>query len=340
MTTTITPRSVSDAVVVDAPEVRSQRLKTLAGTGFNVVLAVVIFIVGAIVVPGFAQAGSVRSMAVLASFLGIAALGQTMAVLVGGIDLSVPAIIGAGNVMAAKLTGDGVPSVLMVVLVLLMGVLVGCFNGYVSHRWRIPPLIITLATASIVGGLVLLWTGAKITGSAPQWLTQLTSPASTTGPLPIAPVVLIWLALALVLAFIVRRTKLGRQIYAFGVNRKAATLMLVSQTRVSVIAFGASGLFASIAGLLLAGFTGSGVFNVGDQYLFLAIAAVVVGGTSLLGGRGGPLRTVIGSIVLIELTTMLAGFHLSAAAQQAVLGAVIVLVVAFYGRERRISERI
>ncbi len=97
---------------------------------------------------------------------------------------------------------------------------------------------------------------------------------------------------------------------------------------------------AALSGLLLAGFTGAGLFTVGNPYLFQSIAAVVIGGTSLLGGRGGIFRSVLGSLTLVALTTLLVGLSLSSAAQQAVLGAVIVLVTALYGRERSVGDRI
>lgn len=303
-------------------------------------VAVIVFFVGAVLVPGFGSAGSLRSMSVLAAFLGIAALGQTLVVLIGGIDLSVPALIGAGNVVAARLAGEGVPGPVVVLVVVAVGVLVGVVNGFVTQRWNVPSLVVTLATGSIVAGAILIWTNARLTGSAPDWLVALTAPSSTTGPLPVAPAVLIWLALAAVAAFVLRRTIVGIQLYTVGVNRVAASLMLASDRRISMIAYATSAGLAAVAGLLLAGFTGAGLYNVGDPYLFLSIAAVVVGGTSLLGGRGGPLQTVVGTVVLIQLTTLLVGFGLSSAAQQAILGLVIVAVVAFYGRERSIGERL
>lgn len=303
-------------------------------------VALLVFVLGAFLVPGFASAGSLRSMAVLAAFLGIAALGQTLVVLIGGIDLSVPALIGAGNVIAARLAGESVPGPVFVAVVVAMGLLIGILNGFITQRWNVPSLVVTLATGSVVAGAVLIWTGARLTGSTPDWLVALTAPSSTMGPIPIAPIVPIWLLLAVVAAFLLRLTKTGRQVYAVGVNRSAAALMLASDRRVSMIAYGVSGGMAAVAGLFLAGFTGAGLYNVGDPYLFLSIAAVVVGGTSLLGGRGGPLQTIVGTVVLIQLTTMLVGFGLSAAAQQAILGVVIVVVVAFYGRERSLGERL
>jgi ribose transport system permease protein len=317
------------------------RLRGSIGSGPAQVLTILaIFLLGRSTVVGYSDLSSVRAMCVLASFLGIAVMGQTLVVLVAGIDLSVPALIGAGNVMTAKLTGQGVSSPTVILLVLAAGFLVGVVNGFITSRWQVPALIVTLATGSVVGGAVLLWTNAQLSGQAPAWLADFTSSAATTGPLPVAPVVVLWLVLAAIGEFVLRRTRGGRKLYVRGVNREAARMMLVSDRSVTTVAFGCSGLLAALSGLLLTGFTGSGLFDVGAPYLFSAIAAVVVGGNSLLGGRGSILRGALGALALTELTTLLVGFSLSSAAQQAVLGAVIVLVVATYGREQPLGSQV
>jgi ribose transport system permease protein len=320
---------------------RGSWLARSAGSGpAQVAVIAVIFLFGRSTVVGFSDLLSVRAMSVLAAFLGIAAMAQTLVVLIGGIDLSVPAVIGAGNVITSKLNGDNVPSPVIVVIVLAVGFGVGLVNGYVASRWRVPPLIVTLATSSVVSGGILLWTNAALTGTAPGWLTRFTSAAASTGPVAIAPVVVLWLVLAVVGECMLRRTPAGRKLYVRGVNPQAARLMLVSDRWVSSLAFGCAGLLSALAGLLLTGFTGSGLFGVGSPYLFSAIAAVVVGGNSLLGGRGSIVRATLGAIALTELTTLLVGFSLSSSAQEAVLGVVIVLVVACYGREQPLSSRI
>jgi ribose transport system permease protein len=308
--------------------------------GFQLLTVAAVFVAGSIVVPGFLEPTALRSMLVLAALLGIAAIGQTFVVLVGGIDLSVPAMVGAGNVITARLAGDGTPSVQIILIVLGIGMLVGAVNGFITSRWHIPPLVVTIATGSVVGGGVLLWTNATLSGSAPEWLTRFTSSASSTGPLPVAPVVVLWVAVAVLAQVFMTRTRPGRQIYMLGANREAARLMLVGERAVTMLVFALCAAFAALTGLLLAGFTGAGLFNVGDPYLFQTIAAVVVGGTSLLGGRGGILRSVLGAVTLVALTNLLIGLALTSAAQQAVLGAVIVLVTALYGRERAVADRV
>ncbi|HEY1698390.1 MAG TPA: ABC transporter permease [Trebonia sp.] len=320
---------------------RDTRLARSAGNGpAQVIVIIVIFLAGRGTVYGFSDLSSVRAMSVLAAFLGIAAMAQTLVVLIGGIDLSVPAVIGAGNVITATLTGDGLPSAAVAAIVLAAGLGVGLVNGYVTSRWRVPPLVVTLATGSVVSGAILLWTNAALTGTAPGWLNSFTSAAAKTGPVPIAPVVVLWLALAAAGEYLLRRTPAGRRLYIRGVNPEAARLMLISDQRVTTAAFGLAGLLSALAGLLLTGFTGSGLFDIGSPYLFSAIAAVVVGGNSLLGGRGNIIRCVLGAIALTELTTLLVGFSLSSSAQEAVLGIVIVIVIAGYGREQPLSHRI
>lgn len=320
---------------------RSTWLARSAGSGpAQIVVIVAVFLIGRSTVVGFSDLSSIRAMSVLAAFLGIAAMAQTLVVLIGGIDLSVPAVIGAGNVITAKLNGDHVPSPAIVLIVLAIGFAIGLVNGYVTSRWRVPPLIVTLATSSVVSGAILLWTNAALTGTAPGWLTSFTSADSSTGPVAVTPLVVLWLVLAATGEYALRRTSPGRKLYVRGVNPAAARLMLVSDRWVSSLAFGGAGLLSALAGLLLTGFTGSGLFDIGSPYLFSAIAAVVVGGNSLLGGRGSILRAALGAIALTELTTLLVGFSLSSSAQEAVLGIVIVVVVACYGREQPLSHRI
>ncbi|HWD03426.1 MAG TPA: ABC transporter permease [Amycolatopsis sp.] len=299
-----------------------------------------VFVVGMLVVPGFADPSSVRAMLVIASFLGIAAVGQTFVILIGGIDLSLPALLGAGNVIAARLAGDGVPSPLVIAVVLCLGAAVGVANGLVTALWKLPSLVVTLATGSLAGGAVLLWTNATLTGSAPAWLTSFTSAVSGVGPIPLAPVVVAWVVLTVAAQVFLLRSRPGRQIQMLGANREAARLMLVGESRITALCFGISGALAALSGLLLTGFTGAGLFTVGDPYLFESIAAVVIGGTTLVGGRGGAGRSLLGSLTLTTLTTLLIGLSLTTPAQQAVLGAVIVAVTALYGRDRAVGDRI
>lgn len=300
-----------------------------------------LYAIGQATIDGYGTKSSILSMLVLASFLGIAAAGQTFAILLGGIDLSVPFLIGAGNVLASQLSGgDHWPFALVVAFIVTMALLVGAVNGYVSHRFDIHPLIVTLGVGSMVGGGVLVWTKARLTGSAPSWLGSFVSPGGKVAGIGIPPVVLLWLVLAVVIVVVLAKTQAGRRLYATGANPEGARLALVNTTRVWTGAFAASAVCAAIAGILLAGFSGTGLFDIGTPYLFTTIASVVIGGTSLLGARGDYARTVLGVLILTQITTLLIGLELSAAMQQAFLGAVILVVVATYAREPHVRNRI
>jgi ribose transport system permease protein len=179
-----------------------------------------------------------------------------------------------------------------------------------------------------------------LTGSAPTWLATFTSPGGHTGPIGVPSVVVLWLVLSIAVVVVLAKTAIGRRLYATGANPVAARLSLVNTTRVWTGAFAASAACSALAGVLLAGFSGTGLFDIGTPYLFTTIASVVIGGTSLLGARGDYVRTVFGVLILTQITTLLIGYGLSDSMQQAVLGVVIVVVVATYAREPHVRNRI
>jgi ribose transport system permease protein len=305
-----------------------------------VFLILALFAFGAIKIDGLASAYSINSMLVLASLLGIAATGQTIAVLLGGIDLSIPFVIGFADVVAAELTQHGWPFWQTVALLLAIALVIGATCGLISAGLKVHPLIVTLGVGYLVQGGVQTWTGGTPSGSAPGWMGNFVSPGATSGPLPLAPIVLLWAVVGVVIILLLRSTTFGRRLYAVGSNPRAARLALINPVRVWTLTFALSAGCAALAGILLLGFTGSAFAGVGDPYLFLSVGAVVIGGTSLIGGRGGYAGTMAGAIILTELTTILTGFNVSGAQEQLILGLVIVLVVLVYGRESHIRMRI
>lgn len=304
------------------------------------ILATGLFIVGSILISGFGSAFSIRSILVLSAFLGIAATGQTIVILLGGIDLSIPFIIGLANVVAAEMSGGNYPIWVILIVVIGLSAGIGSINGLIAARLHVHPLIVTLGVGNAVLGAVLLWTAGFPSGSTPPSLADFVSITSTTGPVPVPPLVLFWVLLSGGLVFALTRTVYGRQLYALGANAEAARLALVRPVRIWGATFALSGAFSGVAGILLLGFTGTAFGDVGAPYLFLSIAAVVIGGTSLLGGAGGYGGTFFGAIILTELTTILVGFGLTAAAEQGVLGFVLLVLVSLYGREPSIRSRV
>jgi ribose transport system permease protein len=306
----------------------------------QIVALIGLFIWGTASLPAFAGRVNIDSMLVLASFLGIAAMGQTFAILIGGIDLSIPSVITAANLMTTLLGGKNWPFIAIVAVILAVSAVAGAANGFFSHHFGVPPLIISLAIGSIVVGVVLAGTHASVYGSVPTWFTHFVSPASTVAGLPIPQVAMLWIVMTLVVGVILHLTGIGRRLFHTGANERAAQLALVRTERVWVGAFAASAVCAGVAGILLGAWSGTGEQNIGDPYLFQTIAAVIVGGTSLIGARGDYWRTVLGTMILIVLTTILVGHSYSSATQQIIFGVIILVVVGTYGRDRALRDRI
>ena len=305
-----------------------------------------LFSVGSMNIEGFASGNNIKSMLLFASFLGIASIGQTLVALLGGLDLSIPFIIGGANVGLLYLIGLGVPPWLATIIVLLIGTVFGVINGLLSYRLQGQALIVTLGTGFAISGGVQIVTSigsaysGNVFGTVPPWLANISAMNGTTFGLPFPPVILVWALIALILIVGLRTTVYGRYLYALGVNRTSASRVMISEMRYWVIMYALSGFFAALTGGLLLGWSGGGFIGVGDQYLFLTLAAVVVGGTSLLGGAGGYGFTVIGVLVLQVLSSFLVGIGLDFKWQQFIFGLLILPMVALYARSPHIRTQI
>jgi ribose transport system permease protein len=301
---------------------------------------IVVFFLGAVLIEGFGSSFSVSAMLILASLLAIAALGQTLVMILGGIDLSIPFVIGFANVVFASLYGEGMPAAAAFLIVLGCAALIGAISGGLSAALSIHPLIVTLGIGTIVQAGVQIWTRGLPTGSAPEFVNEFVSLGGSIGPLPFPWLIPFTAALTIGCFLVLRGTVYGRRLYALGSNLKAAELALVRPVFMWMVTFAVSAVFAALAGILLLGFTGSSSATVGTPYLFQTVAAVVIGGTALIGGRGGFIGTVAGAIVLVELRTLLIGLGLSEALVQSALGILILVLVAAYGRDQHIRNLI
>jgi ribose transport system permease protein len=303
-------------------------------------VAAVLHLIGTALIAGYSSPFAIRAILVLASLLAVASVGQTLAVIIGGIDLSIPFVIGFANVVAAQLYGQGWDFVLVCALVGVLAIVIGGINGLISRGLNIHPLIVTLGIGMIVQGLVLLWTKGFPSGSAPPAVSAFVSIGGSVGLLPVPWLVPAVGLMTVLIVLVLTRTPYGRRLYALGSNPGAAPLALIDPVKMWVVTYAASAFFAAVAGVLLLGFTGSAYGDVGQPYLFQTIAAVVVGGAALVGGRGSYLGTIAGVLVLTEINTLLIGLGFKPAAVQAALGLIIVVLVSLYGRERHISATI
>ena len=301
---------------------------------------IVLFILGTALINGYSSSNNLVSILVFSSFVAIAASGQTTVALLGGIDLSIPAVMGLANVLTASLSSQGWPFWMVLLVIFAFALVIGAFNGLLSKALNINSLIVTLATGAIVGGAILAWTGGTPTGSAPKWLTGFVAPSGTFFGLPVPGVLIFWAFFSAVWLFALNNTIYGKWIYATGSSPVAASIAGVPTLWVWVVTFAMSACGAAIAGVLLAGFTSQGDVRVAAPYLFSTVACVVIGGTSLVGARGGYGRTILGAIILTQMTSMLIALGLNTSLQQAILGGLIIVVVASYGRDASVADRL
>jgi ribose transport system permease protein len=306
----------------------------------QLIAVVALFTYGAETIAGFSAQTSVDSMLVLAALLGLAALGQTLVLILGGLDLSVPGHIVMGAIVVTQLYGAHHWSApLAIAVAVLAAAILGAATGWICHRWRIQPLIVTLGVGAISSGATVAWTQGKLNGSAPPFLTTLSSATGTTFGIQVPPVVVVWAVVAIALAVFLHRTVPGRRLYATGANPRGAALAGIDTKRVWVGVFAASAVLSALVGCLLAGFAGADQ-SIGEPYLFQGLTAVIVGGTTFMGARGDYTHTVIGALILTLLTTILVGKGYDQADQQIIFGLLILLVVAGYGRDRRLRDRV
>lgn len=294
--------------------------------------------IGTLLIHGYSAPFAIRALLVIASLLAVASVGQTLVVILGGIDLSVPFIIGFGNVVAAQLYGQGMHFGAVVAIVLGLALAIGAANGALSRGLGIHPLILTLGTGMIVQGLVLIWTKGFPSGSAPQMVSAVVSIGGHFGPLPVPAIVPGVVVLAALITLVLERTVFGRRLFALGSNPGAAPYAMINPLAMWTATFALSAGFSAAAGILLLGFTGSAYGDVGQPYLFQTIAAVVVGGAALVGGRGSYLGTLAGGLVLTEINTLLIGLGFKPALVQAAFGLIILILVSIYGRERHLRS--
>jgi ribose transport system permease protein len=298
--------------------------------------AIVVFVIGELIQPGFASASGVKTVLVVASFVGLVAAGQTLVVLIGGIDLSVPWMMNSMAVLlAAVAAGSNARAAWVVPLVLVTGAVLGAVNGFGVAVLAVPAVVMTLGMNGVLQGLTLGLTGgftcATCGSAAPPVLD-----AAVNGSLFGIPGQLyILAAVAALVTVLLSWTSFGRRVYATGTNPRASKLAGVNVTGLTVVLYALSGLFAALAGVLLTAYGGKATLGMGDPYLFQSIAAVVIGGVSILGGRGHYLGALAGSVTLTALVSVLLAKDMPDYGRDIVYGVVVLGIALLYGRAER-----
>jgi ribose transport system permease protein len=266
----------------------------------------------------------------IAAFLGIVAAGMMVVILLGHIDLSVPWTLAASAMTATAVGGDWAFPI-----GLSIGLAVGIVNGLGVAFLRVPSMIFTLGVNAVLRGLMVMLTGGFAPQSSATPIMEYLANGQAIPGIGIANAVLVWAAVSALLVFLLTRTPLGRYIYAIGNQEAAAYLSGVNTRAVLIAGFAISGLCAALAGLLIAGYSAKAYQAMGDPYLLPAIAAVVIGGTNILGGQGRYAGTVVGTLLIVLLQSVLSVMQMPEAGRQIIYGVVIVAMLLVYGRGRR-----
>ena len=259
----------------------------------------VVILVGVIVMsqmsPVFFTVLNFTNVLYVASLVAVVAIGQMFVLLVGGIDLSVGAVVAVSSVLAVGLSQEfGLPAWLSVTIALAAGAGFGFINGFLTTKFGISALIVTLGTMSIARGVAFIYSGGSNIAPIPEEL-RAAGRASIQG----FPVVIIFaLAIAVVAHIVLSRTRFGRSVYAVGGNSVAARLSGIRTDRITIAAFMISGILAAVGGLMISARLGAGSASAGTGLELVVIAAVVIGGTSLFGGEGKVAGTLLGVLLL------------------------------------------
>ena len=264
------------------------------------------------------------------AFLGVVAAGMMLVILLGHIDLSVPWTIAAAAMMATTVGGP-----LAIPVGLTVGLLVGLLNGFGVAFLRIPSMIFTLGVNAVLRGLMVAHTGGFAPQTAATPLMQYLAVNKIAG-VPVA--LLVWAVVSVGIVLLLTRSYFGRYIYAVGNREAAAYLAGVPSRKVIIVAFCLCGMLSGLAGTLLAGYSTKAYQGMGDAYLLPAIAAVVIGGTHILGGRGRYVGTLLGVILIVLLNSVLSIMQMPEAGRQVIYGSVIILMLLVYGRGHKVTQ--
>jgi ribose transport system permease protein len=284
-----------------------------------------------LVSPALGGWGMVSAVLVIASMLAVVGFGEGVVILVGELDFSIAPVVALGGVLSARwLSGLGAGStVLAIIEILGITGMIGLASGLGVTYLRVPSFIMTLGVQLIVAGATLGFTKGTTAGQTPDFLVNLMSGEWFSIPIPVFLIIV----MAIVGTVIQQYTGFGRRLYAVGSNRATAHIAGVRVKWVIVGAFVVSAMCAGLTGMLLCGFSSGATLNMGDPYLLSAIAVVVVGGSSILGGRGIYLGTVVAAIFLTTISTIVQALGIAQGWQTFIYGVFIVAVIGLFKKD-------
>lgn len=293
-------------------------------------LLVLLFIL-AIVSPNSVRPVHLLDFTRQAAGLILVSIGQTIVMLIGGLDLSVGAVITLTDVVAAQLMMNEPNRVFgVIILCLLIGSCIGLINGLLIAKFKMPAFVVTLGMSTLILGITLIYSGGAPKGAIPSnlrfWGTGFIK------EIPAAAVV--WVIVSIVIIIVISYFPIGRYIYSTGANEKCVHLTGIDEVKIKIICYVASGFLASVSGLILAAYIGTGSLTLGSDYQLNSIAAAVLGGTSFEGGRGSIFGTIVASLFMIVMFSLIAALKMEAADRYIIQGLIILIGLLLNGMRK------
>lgn len=294
----------------------------------------VVLVLAAVFIRSFFTPGNLATVMVQAAVLGMVAVGQTLVLLVRGLDMSVSAVMPLSVVLVLSI-GHSLPTAEAVALACVVALVVGTINGLLVSRRQVPPFIATFGMLVFVEGVNLAYTHGQASGTVPHWLRTI----GVGQTLHIPNAFLIWVAITLIATGALLYTRFGRWVQAIGASPEASSYTGVPVDRVVVACYATCSLLTLVGGLLLSGYLGYVDQNLGANYNLNSIAASVVGGVTFIGGKGNFIGAAMGVLLLVVLINLVVVAGLGVSWQFIVEGAVLVLAVALQGLRVYLSNR-
>jgi len=303
-------------------------MKKIDISKFQSLIGLIVFsVIVAFINSRFMTTSNILNILRQTSINAVIATGMTFVILTGGIDLSVGSILGFSGAVAAMMLANGIDSLIAIPAALVVGLIVGGLNGVLISKGKLQPFIVTLATMTIMRGATLVFTNGKPIGTGFEANSKLFAWFGNGYVLGIPVPIIVIIVTFLVALFVLTQTKIGRYVYALGGNEEATKLSGISTDKVKIFVYAISGMMAALAGIIITSRLSSAQPTAGSGYELDAIAAVVLGGTSLAGGTGTIVGTMIGALIIGVLNNALNLMDVSSYFQMLAKGSVILLAV-------------
>jgi len=303
----------------------------------SIIIIIILTVVSNILSPGFASVGNMMTISTRACILAVACIGQAYIMISGnaGIDMSVGAFMSMAALLTSKFSGGTNLGLVWTVLIFIgIGAFFGFITGVCIQFFKIPSLVMTLAMSSVINGLSLGVTRGQPQMTIPPVLLSLGTPVVGV----IRGMIFLTVIIITVMILVLHKTKYGKSLFMVGSNRNAAAVIGLKVNRIVIGTYMISAIISCIAGLMMLGFVGSAQLQMGDEYTLLSVAAVVIGGTKLSGGKGGLVGGILGSLVLIILTSMLTALGLPSGVRQLIQGTLLLGIVLINSRELKLRN--